>query len=100
MAHCVPGQHRGSGQHPRDSDVVGWHGVYEADALQASQVLLRHNQVGQALERDQKPIAFQGRIALSHPGIAGIGQNATFVDGYEFIDSETLCILAIDKPNK
>lgn len=70
MAHCAPGQHRGSGQHPRDSDVVGWHGVYEADALQASQVLLRHNQVGQALERDQKPIAFQGRIALSHPGIA------------------------------
>lgn len=41
-------------------------------SLQASQVLLRHNQVGQALERDQKPIAFHSRIALSHPGIAGI----------------------------
>lgn len=60
----------------------------------------RHNQVGQALEREQKPLAFQSKIALSHLGIADISQNTAFVKGYKLTENETLCILAIDKPNK
>jgi len=64
-------------------------------------VILRHNQVGQTLERDQKPIAFQGKIAVSHLGIADISQNATFVEGYEFIDNETYAsLLSISPTNK
>ena len=62
--------------------------------------MLRHNQVGQALEREQKPIAFQGKIFLSHLAIADISQNTTFVESYEFTENETLCILTVDKPNK
>lgn len=47
-----------------------------------------------------KHIASQDTIAWSHLDTADISQNTTFANGYEFIDSETFCFLAIDKPNK
>lgn len=92
-----PGQHRGS-WHPRESNVGGWHGIYEADDLQAPQVILRHNQVGQALERDQKPIAFQGKIAMSHLGIADVSQMLLLLKGMNLLTMKHYASLLLISP--